>query len=79
MSAEFKTSHFFCLHPYHLFVFKITLILVESLPATLPKYTVSFLKELANHGCRFAVGQIMGVSTVLSFFAKTMHEVSENT
>lgn len=31
----------------------------KSLPATLPKHTVSLLKELANHGCRFAVGQIM--------------------
>lgn len=30
-----------------------------SLPATLPKHTISLLKELADHGCGFAVGQIM--------------------
>jgi len=45
------------------------------LPATVPKYTVSFLKELANHGCWFAAGEVMGVSTIVSFFAKPMHEI----
>lgn len=47
------------------------------LPASVPKCAVSFLKELANHGCRFAVSQVMGIATVVSFFAKTMHEISE--
>lgn len=52
-------------------------ILAVRLPATVSKHTVSLLKELAYHGCRLAAGKIMRVSTVVSFFAKTMHEVSE--
>lgn len=57
--------------------FALLIFKVVSLPASVPKYTVSLLKELANHGCRFAVSQIMGIATVVSFFAKTMHEISE--
>lgn len=44
-------------------------LLFKMLPATIPKHTVPLLKELANHGCRFAAGQIVGISTVVPFFA----------
>lgn len=49
----------------------------KSLPATVPKSTISFLKELANHSW-FAAGKVMRVSTVVPFFAKTMHEIPVN-
>lgn len=44
------------------------------LPASVPKSTVPFLKELANHGW-LAAGEVVRVSTVVPFFTKTMHEI----
>lgn len=55
------------------------LVSVQSLPATVPKRAVSLLKEFANHAGRFAAGQVMGITTVLPFFAQTVHEISGNT
>lgn len=51
----------------------------QLLPATISEHTVSLLEELADHGCRLAVGQIVGIPTVVSFFAKTVQEISVNT
>ena len=48
------------------------------LPAAVSKHAVSFLKELAGHGCRGAAGQVVGVAAVVAFFAEPVHEVPGN-
>ena len=47
-------------------------------PASISEHTVSFLEELAGHRCRAAAGQVVGVSTVVAFFAEPMHEIPGN-
>lgn len=44
------------------------------LPAAVSKCTAAFLKELANHGW-LAAATVMRVSTVVTLFAETMHEI----